>query len=384
MRLRERFLAGSKGLSELETLELLLTYAIPRQDVAPLAGALLDHFGDISGMMAARYDELMNVSGVGDRAAMLIKVVAQLLDRLRPGTETNMIDLEQPALFELDRTEDIEPEPVAPEPPQMSTYANDEVSNILRFVPEAARFAHLEDFKAYLRDNLPYNSDSTRQRRTNYIIERLYPSGQLDIPLTYYSAHCSSEKHLKPAVFYHIMKAEPLAARVAEDLIWPAVPRGSVDREEMREFILRHLPDLSQKSQTKVLRALFNTYHLLSIGLEEGTQLRIQMRAGTLNSFVYVLTSEFPKPGMYGFESLEQGPMRHWLLWDREWMRRQLYNLRDLGIISKISEIDAMRQFTLGMPQMAALRHYFEESPRDTVALREEDLAFWRSEEQSP
>jgi hypothetical protein len=51
--------------------------------------------------------------------------------------------------------------------------------------------------------------------------------------------------------------------------------------------------------------------------------------------------------------------MRRWLLWDREWMHKQLYNLRDVGILSKVSQIDTLRQFTLQYDQPTALRHYF-------------------------
>lgn len=51
--------------------------------------------------------------------------------------------------------------------------------------------------------------------------------------------------------------------------------------------------------------------------------------------------------------------MRRWLLWDREWIRRQLYNLQDLGIVSKVSEIDTIRQFTIGLDQAAALERFF-------------------------
>jgi DNA repair protein RadC len=74
---------------------------------------------------------------------------------------------------------------------------------------------------------------------------------------------------------------------------------------------------------------------------------------------------------MYPFEALEKGAMRRWLLWDREWIRRQLYNLRDLGVLSKVSEIDAMRQFTLRFGQREALRRYFEHPDREALALRE-------------
>ncbi len=43
-RLRQRFLADSTALSDAELVELVLTYVIPRQDVAPQAQALLARF----------------------------------------------------------------------------------------------------------------------------------------------------------------------------------------------------------------------------------------------------------------------------------------------------------------------------------------------------
>ena len=49
-RLRSRFLQGGAGaLQDYELLELLLTYAIPRADVKPLAKSLLAHFGSFPG-----------------------------------------------------------------------------------------------------------------------------------------------------------------------------------------------------------------------------------------------------------------------------------------------------------------------------------------------
>ena len=86
---------------------------------------------------------------------------------------------------------------------------------------------------------------------------------------------------------------------------------------------------------------------------------------------LYVLPAEFPGPGIYTFEALEASPIRRWLLWDRDWLRRQLYNLQDLGILSKVSEIDTVRQFTLPFDQMTALRRFFGNPRRGTVALRD-------------
>jgi len=372
-RLRERFLANSATLTEVELLELLLMYAIPRRDVAPQAQELIQRFGSISGVLSASQGELTRVPGLGENTATLIKVVAQLTDKT-PALAGQAPDAAgQPALLEVEPDLgplfDTGPEPKAHE---MRTFANDEIANALIFIPKVVQFQDLEAFKAHLQECLPYNSESTRERRANYILGRFFPENRLDVPLTYYAAHCTSERDLKPAIFYHVMKAEPLATKVAEELVWPALPMGRVDREDMREFILRYLPDIGPSSQKNALRSLFNTYNLLSVGVEDGTLLRLQVHTGTLEGFLYVLAAEFPKPGIYTFEALEQGPMRRWLLWDREWMRRQLYNLRDVGVVSKISEIDAIRQFTLQYDQMAALRHYFEHPQRDNMMLREQ------------
>jgi len=375
-RLRERFLAGPTALSEAELMEILLTYAIPRQDVAPQAQSLITHFGSLDDVMAASMEELVGMPGVGKHTAVLIKLVDRLT-RIVSGQAQPVTDpAQQPGLFEIEPTlgplfddfDENEPEPAEPE---MRTYANDEIANALTFIPQAAQFKTFEAFKAHLAERLPYNSASTRRRRANYILERLFPAERLDVPLTYYAAQCTSQEDLKPAIFYHVMRAEPLAAKVAEELIWPALPIGRVRREDMREFILRYLPDASKASQAKILQALFKTYHLLSVAMEDGTILRFQVHTGTLTGFLYILMAQLPQPGIYSFETLEQGPIRRWLLWDREWMRRQLYNLRDFGLVSKISEIDTVRQFTLPFDQTTALRLYFEHPQRDTLALRE-------------
>ena len=120
-----------------------------------------------------------------------------------------------------------------------------------------------------------------------------------------------------------------------------------------------------------MLQAIFNAYTVLGVGVGDGAVLRFQAHPGTLEGLLYVLTAEFTGPGMYTFEALEASPLRRWLLWDRDWLRRQLANLADLGIISKVSEIDTLRQFTLPFDQMTALRRYFENPRRGTLALRE-------------
>ncbi len=78
-RLRERFLSvGISGFAPHEALELLLTYAIPRQDVKPLAHLLIQHFGGLNGVLEARAEELTAVPGIGASSAVLISLVLPL------------------------------------------------------------------------------------------------------------------------------------------------------------------------------------------------------------------------------------------------------------------------------------------------------------------
>jgi len=80
-RLRERFeRAGGKGLHDYELIELLLTYAVPRVDVKPVAKALIKRFGGVSGVMDAGLDDLQSVKGLGPTSAILIRAVKELFD----------------------------------------------------------------------------------------------------------------------------------------------------------------------------------------------------------------------------------------------------------------------------------------------------------------
>lgn len=81
-RLRQRFEENQlQGFSDHEVLELLLTYAIPRMDVNPLAHRLVNTFGSLSAVMEASPQELKKVEGMGERSALLISLMVPLFQR---------------------------------------------------------------------------------------------------------------------------------------------------------------------------------------------------------------------------------------------------------------------------------------------------------------
>ncbi len=74
--------AGIVGFSDVEALELLLGYAIPRRDVNPLAHRLLETFGSLHRVFDAPIEKLRLVPGVGPRTAVLIRLTAELWGRI--------------------------------------------------------------------------------------------------------------------------------------------------------------------------------------------------------------------------------------------------------------------------------------------------------------
>ena len=75
-RLKERFLrAKGSDMADYEAIELLLTYAIPRRDVKPLAKNLIKEFESFAGIITADYQRLLEIEGIKENSATLIKFI---------------------------------------------------------------------------------------------------------------------------------------------------------------------------------------------------------------------------------------------------------------------------------------------------------------------
>ena len=69
---------GLDSFSDVNVLELLLFYAIPRGDTNALAHALLERFKTLDAVFEASVPELMQVKGIGENAAVLLRLVPQV------------------------------------------------------------------------------------------------------------------------------------------------------------------------------------------------------------------------------------------------------------------------------------------------------------------
>ena len=78
-RLKQRFLEhGLDNFNDLNALELLLFYAIPRQDTNEIAHRLLDRFGSFAAVLEATLEELKEIPGVGENTATFLKLIPQI------------------------------------------------------------------------------------------------------------------------------------------------------------------------------------------------------------------------------------------------------------------------------------------------------------------
>ena len=91
-KMRRRFLeTGLAGFADHEALELLLFYAIPRRDTNALAHQLLERYGSLETVLAAPVEDLQKVKGMGESAALLLRLVPMLTERSRRKEDTLVI-----------------------------------------------------------------------------------------------------------------------------------------------------------------------------------------------------------------------------------------------------------------------------------------------------
>lgn len=83
-KMRQRFLSGGlEHFADHEALELLLFYAIPRKDTNETAHLLLERYGSLSAVFNAPVEDLMKAEGIGESAAVFLKLVPAVCQKAK-------------------------------------------------------------------------------------------------------------------------------------------------------------------------------------------------------------------------------------------------------------------------------------------------------------
>lgn len=81
-RLKEKFLEfGLDGLEDHELVELLLFYAVPRQNTNEIAHKLINEYGRISDILEADTENLMKIKGISKHSAVLFKLILAAVNK---------------------------------------------------------------------------------------------------------------------------------------------------------------------------------------------------------------------------------------------------------------------------------------------------------------
>lgn len=359
-RMRQRFLAGEElALTEEFMLELLLTYAIPQRDVQPLAKNLLSRFGSLMGVLEADTNSLCATDGIKDSSAVLIKLVNLIHKNGEEKSTPQRFSkaktvIEQPALF---KTRDATGET----PPFVSeTFAKARKTSRPRrgtglfgkaVLKEAIEMSSrlpdsesVDEVRYFLRHNLHFSAEQTRRRYADYIAMRLFPSGHADHALRAFARRYEGRQELRDVCFYRFCKAEPVMYKVVNDLFIPSIGAGRLSRERLRDYLAHEYP--SAKSIKDSAQAITEALAQSGVAKADRAKITFGYREILLPSFAFVVHDEFPEPGMYPIEQLENSTALRAMFWNPDRVLGSLYELRNQGLIAKVSEIDAVRQFT--------------------------------------
>jgi DNA repair protein RadC len=354
-RLKDRFASGEESSrSEEALLELLLTYAIPQKDVQPLAKQLLSEYGSLPSLLETSMETLCQSDGVKENSAVLLKLVDWIRQHHGPKRhdKETLKPPKQVTLFET-ISPDAEQVPSAVAEPRREKvvrrygtemFGKAVLKEAIQILPSLPDSESLDEIRSFLRTKLHFSAEQTRQRYANYITRRMFPEGYADRPLRSFAKAFPDAQELRDVCFYRFLQNEPLEVEIIEDLIIPNLGTGRLSRERIRKRLAEKFPEA--KSIVDCGKAIVDAFTAGGIAKADRTKISFAYRDIPVASFAFILHSEFPEPGMYDIRKLDENRMIRAMLWNPERLLHALYELRNQGLISKISEIDNIRQFT--------------------------------------
>ncbi len=357
-RLKAHFIAGDDGAyTDEKLLELLLTYAIPQKDVQPLAIKLIATFGNLSNVLSTDIATLCKQDGIKEHSAVLLKLIDWIRthDHNEDGKQAQIKEnFTVPALFpeaspgtaESASRRKVQSRPRRSTAPHTRTglFGKAMLHEAIDMLPQLPGTESLAEIKAFLKTHLRFSGQSTRDRRAYYIVQRMFPDGHADLALLAFARNYISSQELRDVCFYRFCKVEPLMYEVIENLMLPVISTGQLQRAALRNYLTHRFP--GYPSTKDCAFALVDALIAGDIITADRLTMNFAYRDIKIPSFAFILHSEFPEPGMFDIGKIEQNRAIQSMLWKPNAIIPALYELRNRNVISKVSEIDSVRQFT--------------------------------------
>jgi len=348
-RLRQRFVKGDEDtFTDEALLELLLSYAIPQKDVRPLSKLLIDSFGNFNAVLSATLHDLCKVAGIKEYSAILINLT-NIIRKNYPFFPSMIQKSEQESVVR--KADSIlqhnqkDTKPIKLKTRQRTgIFGKAILKEAIEMLPKLPDTDSLSEIRQFLISNLHFSAEQTRQRNSSYITQRMFPNGIADKALRLFAHKYEGMQELRDVCFYRFCKVEPLMLDVLSDIIVPAIGVGKIKRHRIREYLIERFPE--SKSIADCTKAIVDALSAAGIVHADRICLSFSYREIPPQSFAFVIHSEFPEPGMHNLVKLEQNRNILTMLWNPTRILSTLYELRNLELISRISEIDNVRQFT--------------------------------------
>lgn len=357
-RLRERFLAREPGaLADEALLELLLCYAIPQRDVQPIAKRLVEKYGNLSSLLSLDAAVLCSEEGIKQATAVLLKLVDHIRTSPEPPTasgkkkagsvsvqESLFLEPSHPATNKAEHPPAARAAPPVSKPRGVEVFSKSLLKETAEFLPLLPDTPDLNELREFVRPRFHYSSETTRSRRVNYVLKRMFPGGTPDSALMQFARLYAGQQELRDVTFHRFCQSEPLMEKVIDELFLPAIGAGTVTREALRAYLKDLFPD--SRSLDDCSQAIAEALVTTGIARSDRQRIYFAYRDIALPSLAFILHSAFPEPGMYNLASIESSPAVRRMFWNPDRILTSVYELRNRGLISKVSEIDSVRQFT--------------------------------------
>ncbi|HUV08009.1 MAG TPA: DNA repair protein [Spirochaetia bacterium] len=300
-------------------------------------------------------ETLSQTDGIKENSAVLLKLVDWIRqehgakrtakEALRPAIQATLFESISPEKTE--QTADVKDAPRREKVAHRrgtKMFSNAVLREAIQIVPSLPDTESLDGMRSFLQANLHFSAEQTRHRYANYITRRMFPDGYADGPLRSFSKAFPDTQELRDVCFYRFLQSEPLEVKIIEDLILPNLGTGRLSRERIRERLAESFPEA--RSIVDRGKAIVDALTTAGIARADRTKISFAYRDIPVASFAFILHGEFPEPGMYDIRKLDENRMIRAMLWNPERLLHSLYELRNRGLISKVSEIDNIRQFT--------------------------------------